>query len=106
MPLVPKLAVTTPGAGVAGADRAHHVVAAAGADENAGLAGPVLGGGRLQHAGRLVAGNQRRHLVGQAGVNGVAARRRPLALADIEQRGAAGVAELHHAFSPVSQKFR
>ena len=37
VPLVPKLAVMTPGARVAGADRAHHVVAAAGADEDAGI---------------------------------------------------------------------
>ena len=36
VPLVPKLAVTTPGKRVARADGAHHVVAAAGADQDFG----------------------------------------------------------------------
>ncbi len=42
VPLVPKLAVMTPGARVAGADGAHHVVAAAGADEHAGVQTQLL----------------------------------------------------------------
>ena len=97
VPLVPKLAVTTPGARVAGADGAHHVVAAAGADEHVGDQAELLRAvGACSVPGRLVAANQRRQLVrrGPASI-AVERRLRPLALAHVQQRRAAGVAVLH-----------
>ena len=96
VPLVPKLAVTTPGARVAGADGAHHVVAAAGADQDAGVQAQILGGGRLAE----------RPPAASLPINGGSAPARPasmalerclrpLAFADIEQGRAAGVAAFH-----------
>ena len=83
------------GAGVAGADGTHHVVAAAGADEDVGAEAEGLGGGGLEVAGGLVAGAKRGKLGGKVGVDGGEGGGGPLAFADVEEGGAAGVAVFH-----------
>ena len=50
----------------------------------------------MEDAGRLIAGEQRRQLPGKGRINRLQRGTGPLALADVEQGRAAGIAILHH----------
>ena len=83
-------------AGVAGADRTHHVVAAARAHQHVRLQAELLRRGRLQRARRLITRNQAREFRREIGIDGFQHRARPFAFAHIQQGRAAGVAVFHH----------
>ncbi len=81
--------------GIAGADGAHHVVAAAGADEDAWGEAEGGGGGGLEGAGGLVTGDEFREEGWEAVVDSEEGGGGPAAAADVEEGGAGGVAEFH-----------
>src|SRR6266576_5668770 len=79
------------GHNISGADRAEHVVAAAGADEDVTQL-KFFAQGRAQQTGRPSRGTKRRKLRQQILVNKFDERLAPGARLDIEQSGAGGVA--------------
>ena len=69
---------------IAGADGAHHVVPAAGADERAGIQIEQPGRGGLQAAGRPLAAHQRRQFLCQFRINCLNDFLRPLAPSHVQ----------------------
>ena len=84
-----------PGLDVARADRSHHVVPAARTDDDILGEAPVLGVSGLQRAGRFGRWLQRREFAREVRCDKFHHIRRPLALGDVHEGGARGVAEFH-----------